>query len=51
MMAKNKNLEELKQKQLEKEQREQENEMEMADSGRISNLQDNLEEREQQEER
>lgn len=49
-MARDKNLEELKQKQLEKEQREQENEMEMTDGGRISNLQDNPEDSEQQEE-
>lgn len=49
-MAKDKNLEELKQKQLEKELREQENEMEMTNSGRVSNLQDNLENREEQEE-
>ncbi|MBD8015155.1 hypothetical protein [Planococcus wigleyi] len=44
-MARDKNLEELKEKQLEKEQREQEKEMEMTDSGRIPNLEDDKEER------
>lgn len=42
-MARDKNLEELKQKQLEKEQREQENEMEMTDSGRIPDLEEETE--------
>ncbi|WP_203340596.1 hypothetical protein [Planococcus beijingensis] len=49
-MARDKNLEELKQKQLEKEQREQENEMEMTDSGRIPNLEDDTEERTEEKE-
>ena len=48
-MARDKNLEELKQKQLEKEQREQENDMEMTDSGRIPNLEDGTEERAEKE--
>lgn len=47
-MAKDKNLEELKQKQLEKKLREQENDMEMTDSGRIPNLQSDLEDKEEQ---
>ncbi|MDQ0429815.1 hypothetical protein QOZ98_002643 [Planomicrobium stackebrandtii] len=48
-MARDKNLEELKQKQLEKELREQENEMEMTDSGRVPNLQDDLEDKQDEE--
>lgn len=48
-MARDKNLEELKQKQLEKEMREQEKDMEMTDSGRIPDLEDNTEDREGQE--
>lgn len=43
-MARDKNLEELKQKQLEKELREQENDMEMTDSGRVPDLEDDTEE-------
>ncbi|WP_186759996.1 hypothetical protein [Planococcus sp. CPCC 101016] len=49
-MARDKNLEELKQKQLEKEQRELENDMEMTDSGRIPDIEDDTENRENQEE-
>lgn len=48
-MARDKNLEELKQKQLEKEMREQEKDMEMTDSGRIPDLEDDTEDREGQE--
>lgn len=48
-MARDKNLEELKQKQLEKEMREQEKDLEMTDSGRIPDLEDNTEDREGQE--
>ncbi|MGH2319034.1 hypothetical protein ACRC6Q_14810 [Planococcus sp. SE5232] len=48
-MARDKNLEELKQKQLEKEMREQEKDMEMTDSGRIPNIEDDTEDREGQE--
>ena len=48
-MARDKNLEELKQKQLEKEMREQEKDMEMTDSGRIPDIEDDTEDREGQE--
>ncbi|MBT2570706.1 hypothetical protein [Planococcus sp. ISL-110] len=50
-MARDKNLEKLKQKQLEKEMREQETEtqMEMTDSGEIPDLQDDTEGEENQE--
>ena len=50
-MAKDKNLEKLKEKQLEKELREQENNMEMTDIGWIPNLQDDLDDKEEQEKR
>ncbi|WP_154669113.1 hypothetical protein [Planococcus antarcticus] len=45
-MARDKNLEELKQKQLEKEMREQEKDMEITDGGRVPDLQDDPEDKE-----